>query len=132
MNFLDGTLRAGSAERLEFVEGAGGNGVAIPLSGEASERVKGHVGKPVVLGMRPQALLDGAVGSGPSLTMPVMLIEPLGDSMDIFLQTPAGGTLVARVRSREGVARGQSLTLAVETAALAIFEPGETGRNLTI
>ena len=45
----------------------------------------------------------------------------------------AGGTpLVARVRSREGVTRGGTMAVGVERESLAVFEPGETGKNLLV
>lgn len=130
MNFIEGTLRAGSGG-VEFVEGRAG-GVSIVLPGELAERVRTHVGQPVALGLRPQALLDQPSGRGPTITMPVTLIEPLGDSMDVSLQSPGGCRLVARIRSREGIRIGEPLTLGIEAESLAVFEPGETGRNLAV
>ncbi|MGD9690585.1 MAG: ABC transporter ATP-binding protein [Phycisphaerales bacterium] len=142
MNFLPGEVRAG-AQGMEFAE-SGKGALVLALSGEAGERVRGHAGKEVVLGIRPHAFVDWTDGraggeketpsatSGRSVTLPVTLVEPLGDSMDVRMESPEGTALVARIRSREGVRRGDRLTLGVETEALALFEPGETGKNLLL
>ncbi len=130
MNFVEGELRKeGSA--LVFVE-RGAGGMSVSLHPAHADRLAGHAGKAVTLGIRPQALVDGGAGVAVAgaLTLPVRLVEPLGDSMDVSLTTPGGTTLVARVRSREGVGRGGTMAVTIERESLAVFEPGETGRNL--
>jgi multiple sugar transport system ATP-binding protein len=136
MNFVEGELRRESGG-LNFVEAGtsgGGGGLTVSLLPAHADRLAGYAGQPVTLGIRPPALLDagaGALGSGAqTFAVPVSLVEPLGDSMDVSVKTPGGTTLVARVRAREGVARGNTITLGVERESLAVFEPGETGKNL--
>jgi multiple sugar transport system ATP-binding protein len=136
MNFLNGALRPANG-RLEFVEEGPDRkpGISLPLGGELSTKLAPMAGQSVVLGIRPPSLLDLQGQSSatlPTLTLPVTLVEPLGDSMDVNLSTPAGGILVARIRARDGIARGDTMTLGMEPGALAVFEPGEVGRNLTL
>ncbi len=139
MNFVDGVLRdapssPGGAGAVEFVEKGPAGGLTVAIPAAQSAALRPHAGKPVVLGLRPQAFTEvsPATSGLPTITLPVGLIEPLGDSMDVSLATPAGASIVARIRARDGVARGGRLTLAVEAESAAIFEPGETGRNLSL
>jgi multiple sugar transport system ATP-binding protein len=129
MNFLDGAL-TNRGDSIVF-EGAG---LSVPLPPAAAAKVRGHEGKPVVLGVRPQALAEpGPATAGRQTIEPtVTLIEPLGDAMDVCCATPSGAAITARIPAREGVVKGQRLALTIDPEGLAVFEPGETGRNLTV
>jgi multiple sugar transport system ATP-binding protein len=134
MNFFEGTLERGAAG-LEFVEGSSdpsGKPYRLPVPASKASRVEGFVGKPIVLGLRPQMLThrpeSGATAS--SITMQVKVVEPLGDQMDVACSTPKHSHIVARLHAFDGVKAGQSITLHVDMDAAHFFEPGEFGKNL--
>lgn len=62
----------------------------------------------------------------------VTVTEPLGDAMDVFLVTPTGSKLVARVAATEEIAPGQQVTVAIDFAHAHLFGPGDYGRNLLV
>jgi multiple sugar transport system ATP-binding protein len=145
MNFIEGSLAtdpsdASNPDAVVFVEnastpGATGARMKLPTSTHASLRP--HVGKPVALGIRPQMFSDarGPASAAhnpadPTLTFTTRLCEPLGDAMDVSGVTPAGTPLVARLVAHDLIPPGTTLTLRIDPANLAAFEPGDTGRNL--
>jgi multiple sugar transport system ATP-binding protein len=134
MNFFEGTLERGAAG-LEFVEGSSdpsGKPYRLPVPGSKASRVEGFVGKPIVLGLRPQMLTHRPESSATasSITMQVKVVEPLGDQMDVACSTPKHSHIVARLHAFDGVKAGQSITLHVDMDAAHFFEPGEFGKNL--
>lgn len=143
MNFLDGRLeRDGEgADCLWFVEGSSdpeGRPYRLPLTAAHRARLASHVGREVVLGIRPQAMTErtpGAPGLGPdrtALRLMLRVVEPLGDSMDLFCSTPKHAQIVARVPARTGVNMGTPVDLVVDMSAAHVFEPGPIGVNLTV
>jgi len=139
MNFIEGELRRGPAGPLTFVERGSPAGITVSLSPAQADRLAEHLGRPVTLGLRPQAIVAADATSPATLatpsefSLPVSLVEPLGDAVDVTLRTPAGASLVARVRARDGdagVRVGSAFRGRVEPESLAVFEPGDTGRNL--
>ena len=135
MNFLDGVLeRSGSG--LDFVEGSSdpsGKAYRLGLTAEMSGRLAGCVGKPVVLGVRPQLFSDvGGLAGEATMLMPVRVTEPLGDTVDVFCSTPKHSHVVARVNSRTGAKAGGTIALAVDMTGVHVFEPGEFGKNLSV
>lgn len=134
MNFFEGTLDRGGSG-LEFVEGSSdpsGKPYRLAVPAAKASRVESFIGKPIVLGLRPQMLTHRAdeAAAGPSMTMQVKVVEPLGDQMDVACSTPKHGHVVARLHAFDGVKAGQSITLAVDMDAAHFFEPGEFGKNL--
>jgi multiple sugar transport system ATP-binding protein len=133
MNFLDGVLRA-DAGGLAFVEnskGAGG-GAVLPVAAQHRGALSGHAGKPVVLGLRPQTLRPSEpAASGPTLTLAVRVVEPLGDDMDIRAVTPGGHDFVARIPADGRARPAETRAYSVDMTRAHVFEPGEFGRCLT-
>jgi multiple sugar transport system ATP-binding protein len=129
MNFLDGTLvdRGG---KLRF-ETAGG-GIDVP--DWARESLLAHRDAEVVLGVRPEALSDAAharfeIGGEP-LPMTVRLVQPLGDTMHVHLETEGHTHLIAHLHASYGFQLGQTLAIHVDPRRLHFFERGAPGRSL--
>jgi multiple sugar transport system ATP-binding protein len=131
MNFVPGTIENGGASFRE--EGA--NGFTVPLPAAFRSTLAAHAGKPVVLGIRPQALHAAHAGQ-PTVAVRVNVTEPLGDAVDLSCKTPAGHALVARVAApgpgEQAFQSDQDRQLGVEVERLHVFEPGEFGANLTL
>ncbi|MCK4873400.1 MAG: sn-glycerol-3-phosphate ABC transporter ATP-binding protein UgpC [Phycisphaerales bacterium] len=136
MNFLDGTLDVDGGD-VHFVEGStgpDGSPVTLRLPDAAMDRLREHVGRPIVLGVRPEAMSEQAQGpfAGPGNVLPVTVrvLEPLGDSMDLVCSTDRHEHLVARVPARGELHVGQAINLYVDIDRLHVFEPGEYSVNL--
>jgi multiple sugar transport system ATP-binding protein len=147
MNLFEGTLK----------EAPGGTGVWFDEGSEdpTGERnvlmvpkpmlpaLKNHIGKPVVMGIRPQALQLFEYGKGEEESTPdglylrvrIRVIEPLGDSFDLIFGTEANPHLVARIPTRFGLKlpTPQSVMRMVFSMDQAhFFEPGPMGKNLLL
>lgn len=127
MNFIDGTVRR-AGQGVEFVERRGAqDGWRVALPARAA-RLAELEGRPVVLGIRPQALREDA---GSDLRMRVRVVEPLGDTMDVSGVTVGVETaLVARLPARAGLAPGDEIPVRPDPERIHAFEPGEFGRAL--
>jgi multiple sugar transport system ATP-binding protein len=130
MNFVDGRLEQRDGT-LRFVN----NGMDIALYDHHAEMLAGKVGQDVVLGMRPEGMYlrptDVAHREDQIIKLKVDVIEPLGNTMDVFFSTPQGEKVTARVKS-EPMEEGKLLTLYLDPDKMHILEPGEYGRNLTL
>jgi multiple sugar transport system ATP-binding protein len=133
MNFLEGTLER-EGESTVFVEGStdpAGRPYRIPLPGPMGARLAGRTGS-AVLGIRPQAFSLVTTGASvPAMQVRITVVEPLGDQMDLTFATPRHAHIVARISAAE-VKPGDTVTLGIDASRLHVFEPGETGRNLTV
>lgn len=136
MNFLAGTLEM-DGSRPVFVEGSmdpDGRPHRITLDAVHGSRLREHAQREVILGLRPQGMeIAAAAGTPdrPTMRVPVSLVEPLGDQMDLTVSTPRHPRIIARVAAQD-VRPGQTVTLAIDPSRLHVFEPGEFGRNLTV
>jgi len=112
MNVLDGRV-AGKALTLA-------DGSQIPLAGDFKED------QALKLGIRPEHF--SLSGSGPSLTLPVSLVEPLGSDTLAFL-TLGNREIVARFTPDEAPRTGDRITVHFNADKLHLFD-GETGEAL--
>jgi multiple sugar transport system ATP-binding protein len=96
MNFLEGRL-VKEKDGVYFDEGSGK--LHVPES--VAQQLDGHVGREVVLGVRPELLSDREHArfptNGNSLSMLVRQVQMLGDSLHVYLATDKHRQLVASV-----------------------------------
>jgi multiple sugar transport system ATP-binding protein len=126
MNFLDGNLEHSDGQ-MWFV----GNDVRLRLSDAPIEWLQGESRRPIVAGIRPEALRvtdanhnNGNHNNGIPAT--VQVTEPLGSTMDVFLQTASGQRLVCRVPASQ-LEEGKSVTAEVAPGDVHLFEPNGPG-----
>jgi multiple sugar transport system ATP-binding protein len=112
-----------------------GNGFTLPLDPlptAVKQRLAARAGSHVVLGIRPEHLhlrqMDGAA----SLKLRLNVIEPLGSSMDVYMNTALHDHVVGRLEAQSGMQVGAEATLWVDLRKAHFFEPGETGMNLSL
>ena len=108
-----------------------GAGFVIPVPDHAKAGLAGYVGKHVVMGIRPEhfSLSDNG---GAQLGVKLNVVEPLGNDMDIYMATAHHSHVVGRVEARAGLAMNTQVTMFVDLRKIHFFEPGETGRNLSL
>ncbi len=167
MIFEEGTLRNAKIrdpDRLTSVQTGGGGRVkidaesAVIMEGELTlpgigfrldipERLRGtlagRIGRHIVLGIRPEHLHRNAVeseGRDCPLSMKLNVIEPLGNDMDVYMETQLNDRVVARIEATAEASDGSSLdfvrdsqvTLYADLRKIHFFEPGESGMNLSL
>ena len=132
MNLIPATLRAkGGAVSVETTDDSGKKvGLSIHAPAEA---MKGFDGKPVTLGVRPEAMtdVDGADHRSShveKLSSAVTVIEPAGS--DTFVTTTVGGAqCVARMRADAEARVGERVEFAFNMEKAVVFDPA-TGRRI--
>jgi multiple sugar transport system ATP-binding protein len=129
MNFFNGKLvEDGGA--LYFDEGTG----KLPVADWAKEQLGPHVGKDVVMGVRPELIADASQArfktEGNALPMRVTLVQPLGDKMDVYVATAKHPKAVAHLDAFAGAQVGDTLDMFFDMSRVHFFEPGEIGAKL--
>ena len=104
------------------------------------------VGRHVVLGIRPEHFhlrpnFGGAENSsteaGPAgsslakIDVTMHVIEPLGNDMDVYMSSNLHEHIVGRVEAEPGLKMNSAATVFVDARKVHVFEPGETGMNLS-
>jgi multiple sugar transport system ATP-binding protein len=151
MNFLPGRL---SDDGHFVADGsvAGEEALRLPLRGATAERLRGHAGRAVTLGIRPEDLYvagasappaAGSAGTGsagtasagslPTSRWTVDVLEPMGNEIVAYVHAgegPRAHHAVARVAPQPLPEPGESLDLALDLAKLHFFDR-DTGVALT-
>jgi len=135
MVFEDGKLEGGRADEAVMTGELNlpGTGFRMPVPARLRDRLGGHVGRHVVLGIRPEHFHLQPAGGAEDffpITMKLNVIEPLGNDMDIYAATKLKDQVVARVEARGGLVPESELTLYADLRRVHFFEAGETGVNL--
>jgi multiple sugar transport system ATP-binding protein len=134
MNFFEGRL-VDEGGRLWFDEGTAR--LPVPARAASALRARATESPGVVLGVRPEALAPESAArfatAASTLPMKVWLVQPLGATMDVYLQTERHARIIAHVdASADGAAPavGDSLPIAVDMERAHFFAPGEDGNAL--
>jgi len=141
MNFLEGELNRPSGHEKQLFMTDARNLVderfSLAFTAEQSEALKPFQGQRAVIGFRPHALAvagdqqEGREFSGGNeFVLELLVVEPLGDTMDLICQTAGGERIVARVAATDGLNAGTTIRLAIDPSRLHVFEPGEFGKAL--
>lgn len=121
MNFIEGHLRSEGGLWFE----SGTLRCPVPMHVQS---LSAHVGRSIVLGLRPQAIsvLPTGPGGWPGT---IRVIEPLGDLMDVSLSLE-GASLVARVPLDGSLSSGQSVSVVPNFSVAHWFASGEFGERM--
>jgi multiple sugar transport system ATP-binding protein len=110
-----------------------GNGFRIPVPTHLQDVLADRIGKHVVLGIRPEHLhLRASDTESAPIAVKLNVIEPLGNDMDVYMQTTLHDHVVGRVEAQTGLAMNAPATVYVDGKRVHFFEPGETGMNLSL
>jgi multiple sugar transport system ATP-binding protein len=124
MNFVDGRLERGGGG-LSFADGR----TALRLPASKAALVAGWADRPVVLGIRPDAISpapaerSGGVGGNDGGSAARLGVK--------VTQVESGARLVGRVEARCELQEGQEVSMFIDMNRVHLFEPGESGVNLT-
>jgi len=110
-------------------------GTRVRLPGPMADRVRGHAGKSVTLGVRPEDLNSAGAGkfagTGNVLPATVRVVEPLGDEQIVHLAGPGEASLVCKLDSHMAVAVDQPLEAHLAMDRVHLFDD-QTGCNITL
>jgi len=122
MNFFDGHLQQING-KLWFVNEA----TSLLLDKTPNEWLAGKSKRHVVAGIRPESFQLGETASeGNSIAATVQVIETLGSTMDVYLETSTGKRIVCRVPAGQ-LTEGQTIAAHVSPQEIHLFEPNEAG-----
>ena len=126
MNFLDAEVQDGGGP-LRFV----GRDFACEVPAAMAPHARRFAGRPVVLGVRPQALRLGASEHGLGLQLQVKVCEYLGTESVLSGSLPgeAGELTLSAPGNHTGLIN-QTVAVHAPLDSLHAFEPGEHGRSL--
>lgn len=131
MNFLTGKIALADG-RVYFDEGA----CRILLPDRHVSCLAAYDQQPMVLGIRPENLSfrpeESWADKRNALAVRVSVVEPLGDRMDVYVATRTHDKIVCRVDAHTRLREGQELPLFVDVESVHVFQPGETGMNVTL
>jgi multiple sugar transport system ATP-binding protein len=110
-----------------------GDGFRIPIPAQLRERLAGHVGRHVVLGVRPEHIhLKPLTPDDTGVQVRLKVTEPLGKEMDVFMSTKLHDHVVGRIEAQAGLQMDTMATIYIDVRKIHLFEPGETGMNLSV
>jgi multiple sugar transport system ATP-binding protein len=125
MNFFRGTLRTAGG-RVSFVEdNAAGAPLTIALDEALAGRSSAHLDRPVVFGVRPEAIHDSLTVAAPdpgrTADVKVEVSEPMGSETLLYLDTGAT-SFIARVNPTDRFDAGQKVQVTFDLAHAHIFD----------
>jgi multiple sugar transport system ATP-binding protein len=125
MNFIQGkVVEQGSGVGLELDTGVKRGVLNLPFDGA----VKGHVGKEVILGLRPERITDTRNahnvedGKLQPIDVKVDVIEPTGPDTLVFAQVN-GKRIVSRVHPSANPQPEQNMSLMFDVSKAVLFDP---------
>jgi multiple sugar transport system ATP-binding protein len=129
MNFVAGTLQSQSGNLMLTHDNYS---VPLPIDGltnDVKENLGTRVGKPVVIGVRPEDVLDRAHANSMSgmtgLPATVDVVEPLGSEVLLYLDYGTETPMIVRAEPRTKVKPGDKMEVLFKSDNLHLFD-GET------
>jgi multiple sugar transport system ATP-binding protein len=131
MNFINGTIKQ-QGDFLLFTEIEGGT-IQARLSMQDRPAAREFLGKPILFGIRPEAIelaqfsgSDSSIGSFPAI---VEIVEPMGAETNLYLQTGAHTVVCRSQRALEHREAGHRLQFEMKLNKAHLFDP-ESGRRV--
>ena len=118
MNILEGALEQADGV-LSFRSGGGGFSMAVHASHR--DALGKYAGRPVVCGLRPEALSNGVAQDGCSLSAIAEVVEPMGAETFVYLNVD-GKTVAARVENPERPTVNETYTVAIANDQAHFFD----------
>jgi multiple sugar transport system ATP-binding protein len=130
MNLLSATLQAAGGRADEGVAMALGSTI-VALPGWSTTRLGTAIGRPVVLGVRPEDLYEeppAAPGTGmAALDVRVLAVEPLGaETLLVLALDGSQEELIARIGRETSLRVGDRTRIHLDSVAIHLFDPTTT------
>ncbi len=120
MNFFKGRI-SNSGGSVQFIEDGDG-AVSVSLNEALSSRVQDYSDKSIILGIRPENLIQKGEASASTFQARIEVCEPMGSETFLYLNT--GSTdLVAKVHSDHTYKMGSSIELHMDMQQMHFFDP---------
>ncbi|GIW08503.1 MAG: glycerol-3-phosphate ABC transporter ATP-binding protein [Dehalococcoidia bacterium] len=117
MNFVEGTVARSSEQWTVVVDG-----VALPLPPRLGEKAAPFQNRPLILGLRPEAITQPRELDGVVLSLPVEVVEPLGS--DVYVTFRLGSqSITGRFSPSQPPRPGEAAPVALNLAAAHLFDP---------
>jgi multiple sugar transport system ATP-binding protein len=125
MNLFRGTVERGG-NQLVFVEsGNPATPLRIRLDDALSTKAAAHVGRPLMLGVRPEDVTDvltvAATEPGRTADVKIEVVEPMGAETYLYLDTGAN-SFIARVRASDRFDTSRQLKVAFNVEKAHLFD----------
>jgi multiple sugar transport system ATP-binding protein len=129
MNFLKGKLSSKN-DKIVFVLN---DGDVVEIKSTGSQ-FKNYIDKEMVLGVRPEHLTVETLAGQTNncIKSKVNVVEPLGDRKDVYLESTGGQKFIANLDPHTSLDVDHQVTMYVDVNKAHIFEPGETGKNISL
>jgi len=126
MNLLQGRLEAQDGRAVARFAGG-----AVALPKRTASSLDRHVGGDVIIGIRPEDLYETPPAGGAAeiarLPARVIAVEPLGaETLLLVALDVSKDELIARIGRETTLKTGDRLDIALDTAAIHLFDPGTT------
>ncbi len=125
MNLFKGSIRRIDSH-LTFVEtNAIGTPFTITLPASLARRAEGYVDQPIIFGVRPEDVREGAADIARASTAneaTIEVAEPMGAETYLYLTT-GGTSFIARVRPTENFRIGQQIKITFDLEKAHLFDP---------
>ncbi len=128
MNFFKGTIqqRQGGLWFIEPAREGKDTGLAVRVHDDMARNLSGHIGQPVVFGVRPEDVNDRkfVAEANPDHTVraTVDVVEPMGAEIYLYLNT-GSHSFIARVNSRETADVNQQVEMVFDMRKCHFFDP---------
>ena len=129
MNFFAGSLKLKNDTAFFVI---GNNTIKLPQ--RLRNVLRDYYDKQMVLGARPENIspeqFPGQNDNAISAT--VNVIEPVGNRTDVYLTHPTGQKFIAGIDPQASLLVNDAVKMYIDPEKIHIFEPEETGRNVTL
>ena len=129
MNFFAGSLKLKNDTAYFTISNE-----TIKLPQRLRNVLRDYYDKQMVLGARPENIspeqFPGQNDNAISAT--VNVIEPVGNRTDVYLTHPTGQKFIAGIDPHTKLQANDAVKMYIDPERIHIFEPGETGRNVTL
>ena len=126
MNFFRGTLRRAGGHVSFIEDNAAAPPLTVVLDEKLAARSTQHMDKPVIFGIRPEAIHDSLTmaspGSGPTAEVRVEVSEPMGSETLLYLDT-GKTSFIARVNPTDRFDAGQKVQVTFDLTHAHLFDP---------
>jgi multiple sugar transport system ATP-binding protein len=107
---------------------------ALRLPQRLRNVLRDYYDKQMVLGVRPENISpqQSPGQSDNTISATVNVVEPVGNRTDVYLTHPSGQKFIAGIDPHTTLGVNNNVKLYLDLEKIHIFEPEETGRNVTL